>query len=63
MEPNDYNIIFENLLSWGIKYLWLIGGLCLSSIFLILLWFLCVLIYMGKKIKMLHNEKDPFSFI
>ena len=54
MQPNGYNIIFENLSSWGIKSMWLIIGFCLISVFLNLFWLLCILIYTGNK-----SKKDP----
>ena len=49
MQPIEFDILFQNLIPWGLKYLWLIGGLCLTSILLSLFWFLCLLIYMGNK--------------
>ena len=41
--------MFQNLISLDMKCLWLIGGLCLISLFLSLIWLLCLLIYMGNK--------------
>ena len=49
MQPIEFDILFQNLIPWDLKYLWLIGGLCLTSILLSLFWFLCLLIYMGNK--------------
>ncbi len=49
MQPNDYSIIFENIVSYGIKSMWFIIGFCLISIFLNLFWLVCILIYKGNK--------------
>jgi|GEM_PF-1745688 len=48
MQYDLYELLFQNLMLWGLKCLWLIGGLSLLSIFLYLIWLLCLLTYMGK---------------
>jgi len=48
MQSDLYDILLQNLMLWGLKCLWLIGGLCLLSIFLYLIWLMCLLSYMGK---------------
>ena len=48
MQSDLYNLFLQNLMLWGLKCLWLIGGLCLLTIFLYLIWLLCLLTYLGK---------------